>query len=76
MLKKLRQKTSFLVRFAENIKPVISSCASVAGVGCMGNVVVLGKLKEDSNFKYQACANQPTDISEDCPSVELSSVSL
>ena len=37
---------------------------------------VRGKLKEDGNLEYQACANQQTDISEDCPSVELSSVSL
>ena len=36
--------------------------------GCIG---IRGKLKKDSKFKCQACANQQTDIAEDCPGIEL-----
>ena len=36
--------------------------------GCIG---IRGKLKKDSKFKCQACANQQTGIAEDCPGIEL-----
>ena len=37
---------------------------------------IRGKLKEDSLFKYQTCANQQTNIAEDCPGIELNGRSL
>ena len=32
---------------------------------------IKGKLKYDSKFKCETCANQQTDITEDCPGIEL-----
>ena len=32
-------------------------------------------MKEDSKFKCQSCANQQTNIAEDCPGVELNNQS-
>ena len=32
---------------------------------------IRSKLKEDSKFKFQTCANQQKDIAEDCAGIEL-----
>ena len=40
--------------------PVHKKCSSIRD-----------KLKEDRKFKCQTCANQQTDIAEDCPDIEL-----
>ena len=37
---------------------------------------IRGRLKEDSKFKYHKCANQPTDVAEDCPGIKLNGQSL
>ena len=37
---------------------------------------IRGKLKEDSKFKYQTCANQQTGIVQVCPDIQLNSQSL
>ena len=37
---------------------------------------IRGKLKEGSKYKRQTCANQQTDIAEDCPDTELNDQSL
>ena len=34
---------------------------------------IRGKVKENSKFKCQTCANQQTDVAVDCPGIELNS---
>ena len=37
---------------------------------------ITAKLEEASKFKYQACANQQTEIAGDCPGIELSDAKM
>ena len=36
-----------------------------------GCSAIRSKLKEESKFKCQTCANEQTGIAEDCPGIEL-----
>ena len=35
-----------------------------------------GRVKEDGKFNCEACANQQTDIAENCPGIKLNGQSL
>ena len=37
---------------------------------------IKGELKEDSEFEYQTCAIEETDIPEECPGIQLNGQSL
>ena len=49
--------------FVERVLAVTPSPAKFVGDGCIRDMVIRVKLKEDSKFKCQTCTNQQTDIS-------------
>lgn len=70
VLKKLQQKGNFLALLAERTEAGILLSASFAAVGCMREAVTVRSiLKVDSKFKCHTCANEHTDIADDCPGI-------
>ena len=61
-LERLQNIPSFRFILAERVEVVFPPSANFPDVGCIRNVVVSGKLKEDNKFNCQTWVNQQTNI--------------